>query len=305
MPSSKPEVIVVTGPTATGKTVIGAAVAKALQSEVISVDSQQVYQDMDIGVARPTPEEMHGVPHHMIGVVSPAEEFSAGQYAEMARPILERLLSEGKVPVLVGGTGFYLRALLQPEHLPHVQIDPEIRAALKERVKIDGLDSLYRELRWRDPERAEQIHPHDEVRIIRALEIIYITGNPVPRTPQELAYSTLAAGLTFANRQRHIKAIHDRLLCMMDAGFLEEVRGLYEKYGFCPAMQKAHGYPELVQVIHGQRTLDNALIQIEINIRQYSKRQMTWFRKFPGIRWYAVDEAVKDEVITDVVKQYS
>lgn len=302
MSSHNPKVLAVIGPTATGKTVIGAHLANALHSEVISCDSQLVYQELAIGVARPTPEEMQGVPHHMIGVVPPTMEFSAGDYASLARPILDRLLSERKTPVLVGGTGFYLRALLQPKHLPQVPTNPALRQRLKERLQAEGPDALYAELQRKDPERAAELHPHDTVRVIRALEIIDALGGPVPKTPQELAYPTQAIGLTYANRELHVRKIRERLETMMAQGFLEEVRTLYDKYGFCPALQRAHGYPELVEVLQGKRTVASALDQIEINIRQYSKRQMTWFRRFPGIRWYPVEERTVNEIVTDVLK---
>lgn len=300
---SPEQIIAVVGPTATGKTRVGAGIAKAMGGEVISVDSQQVYQELSIGVARPTPEEMQGVPHHMIGVVPPTEAFSAGHYAELACPILHRLLDEGKTPVLVGGTGFYLRALLQPRHLPQVPVSPAVRERLHRKIEAEGLDSLYRELLTKDPERAEAIHPHDQVRIIRALEIIELTGKLVPKTPLEFEYPTTLIGLTYADRERHVAAIRQRLYQMVEEGFLEEARSVYERYGRCFALENAHGYPELVDVIEGKRSMEEALQQIEVNIRQYSKRQMTWFRRLPGITWYFVDECPVDEVITDVVSK--
>lgn len=295
------EVIAVVGPTATGKTVIGAQVAKILGSEVISVDSQLVYRDLMIGVARPTPAETLDVPHHMIGVASPLRPFSAGEYADAARPVLERLLGENRIPVLVGGTGFYLRALLQPEHLPHVPVDEAYRAHLRRRLETEGPDALYQELERLDPRRAQALHPNDTIRVMRSLEIIRQTGEPIAQTPEEPAYITRVFGLTYANRGRHVEKIRERLARMMDEGFLEEVESLYQRYGECYALTRAHGYPELLDVILGKRKLEDALAQIETNIRQYSKRQMTWFRRVPGINWYAVDEQTADEIITDIV----
>jgi len=300
-PQKRPEMLAVVGPTATGKTIIGVRLAKALHSEVISVDSQLVYQGLNIGVAKPTPDEMLGVPHHMIDVVPPTASFSAGDYAEIARPILEQLLSENKSPILVGGTGFYLRALLQPAHLPKVVTDPAIRAQLKNRLSVEGSEALYAELNQRDPQRAAKLHPHDSVRVIRALEMIHHTGQPIPETPTGFASPIQVIGLAYADRQKHITTIRRRLDRMMADGFLAEVEHLYNTYGLCLGMQKAHGYPELVDVITGKRSLEDAMAQIEINIRQYSRRQMTWFRKIPGIQWFYVDETDSQEIARQVL----
>jgi tRNA dimethylallyltransferase len=304
LPPPKPDVVAVVGPTATGKTIIGAQLAKHFGSEVISVDSQLVYQDLSIGVARPTEAEMLGIPHHMIGIVSPETAFSAGDYAELARPLLEKMIDEKRIPVLVGGTGFYLRALLQPEHLPQVPVNPEIRKRLKQRIQQEGESFLYETLKEADPDRAEEIHPNDTVRLIRALEIIELTGKPIEKTPLEPSYPILTIGLMYVDRECHLRKIRSRLKAMMDEGFLEEVQELYSRYGLCYALTKAHGYPELVEVITGKRTLESAMTQIEVNIRQYSKRQMTWFRRFPNIIWYAVDEQSPNEIITDVIRKY-
>ncbi len=301
MTSKKPEVIAIVGPTATGKTLVGAAVAKHLQSQVISVDSQLVYDALSIGVARPTEEEMQGVPHHMIGVVPPTSEFSASTYTAMARPILDELLAKNKIPVLAGGTGFYLRALLQPAHVPEVPQMPGFRQALFQRAEREGRAALYQELQQKDPQRATELYANDLPRIVRALEIIEYTGKPVQKTPQTFAYPTLVVGLTYADREAHIRKIRIRLEEMVAAGFLAEVEQLYTRYGNCHALQKAHGYPELLDVLLGKRSLEDALDQVEINIRQYSKRQMTWFKRLPDIQWFYVDQTPVREVITAVI----
>ena len=295
-----PEVVAVVGPTATGKTIVGAAVAKALGSEVISVDSQLIYSELSIGVARPTEAEMQGVPHHLIGFVSPEVDFSAGDYVEAASPLMHGLRAQGKSPVFVGGTGFYLRALLQPRHIPDVPVSPALRAEYKALAEDHGNQALYERLHRQDPNRAAQLHPNDRVRVMRALEIVELTGRPVPQTQIHPAYPTRAYGLTYANREAHVSKIRRRLEEMITAGFLEEVETVYARYGACPALKKAHGYPELLAVLQGKRTLEDALDQIEINIRQYSKRQMTWFRQFPNILWFYVDETPLDEIVTNI-----
>jgi len=295
--NKSPETIAIIGPTATGKTRIGVEIAKKLGSDVISVDSQLVYQGLNIGVAKPTIEEMQGIRHHMIDVAPPTVTFSAGDYAEMARPLLKHN------SVLVGGTGFYLRALLQPDHLPPIQTDPRIRARLKEYLASNGPQMLYQNLQNSDPRRAAQLHPNDTTRVIRALEVIEHTGKPIPQTPTHLAFPVKLIGLTYRDRDLHRQIIRTRLRQMMADGFLEEVDALYQTHGFCAAMQKAHGYAELLDVLTGKRTLEDALLQVEINIRQYARRQMTWFRKIPDIHWFYVDETKPDTILLSIIDE--
>jgi tRNA dimethylallyltransferase len=215
----------------------------------------------------------------------------------MARPLLKQ------TAILVGGTGFYLRALLQPDHLPPTETDPSIRNRLKEHLAKNGAEVLYDDLQKLDPRRAAQLHPNDTIRVIRALEVIEQTGKPVPETPTDLAFPVQLIGLAYADRDKHRQVIRTRLHQMMAEGFLEEVESLVQTYGFCAAMQKAHGYPELVDVLAGKRTLEEALLQIEINIRQYARRQMTWFRKMPDIRWFYVDETDSDTILVSITDE--
>jgi tRNA dimethylallyltransferase len=278
--------------------------AEAWGSEVVSADSQLVYSNLCIGVARPTDAEMRGITHHMIGVVSPTERYSAGQYADQARPILERLQAEGRVPVVVGGTGFYIRTLLQPGHVPSVPPDLVFRARLQAQIQEEqtgGVQALHADLQQLDPRRAAAISPTDTPRIIRALELIHQTGTTVPPTPKTSAYPVQAIGLMYANRTRHREVIRTRLDAMLSAGFLDEVERVYTQYGDCPALQHAHGYPELLDVLLGRRVLEDALEQIALNIYRYSKRQMTWFRSMPDTEWHAVDEQTPEEMMCQVL----
>lgn len=293
--SSSPLTIAIVGPTATGKTDLGVQLAQALSTEVISADSQLVYRGLDIGVAKPSMAERCGVPHHMIDVIDPTQQYSAGTYATEARPYLESLWASGKTPILVGGTGFYIKALLQPDHVPAVPTNEPLRAYYHDVVQTHGSAQLHAWLQDKDPIRAQALHPHDTPRLIRALEIIEATGQPVPPTPQTLDESVILIGLTYDDRPAHVHRIEERLNQMMAAGFLEETQQLYQHYGWCPGLTHAHGYPELIAVLEGQRPLDDALKQIAINIRQYSKRQMTWFRRWPQIHWITVDTVSKAE----------
>lgn len=286
------QVIAVVGPTATGKTAIGIELAKHLGTEVISADSRVIYRELDIGTAKPTPQEMQGIPHHMIDVADPPEVYSVARYAREAGDVLAGMFARGLVPVVVGGTGFYIRALLETDFLPDVPPDEDFRARMEALAEEHGSPYLHELLMERDSARAADLHPNDRFRVIRALEIIERTGKPVPRPPSEdRPFDVTWIGLTFSDRQKLWRRINDRIDAMLAAGWLDEVERLLSKYGpDAEALRVTHGYPELVQVVQGKRSLEDAVAQIQINIRQYSRRQMTWFRKNSAIRWFAVDE---------------
>jgi tRNA dimethylallyltransferase len=300
MSENKPlkQVIAVVGSTATGKTAIGVALAQWLETEVVSADSQVIYRELTIGTAKPSPEECQGVPHHMIDVAAPDEMFSAAMYQAQATEHLERLWAAGKTPVVVGGTGFYIRALLEAEFIPDVPPNPEFRQAMGELFEREGSPALHRMLAEKDPLRAGDLHPNDKVRIVRALEIIEATGKPVPRQSREKALQVHWIGPTFEEDRDLLRARIDRRIeAMMVQGWLAEVEDLVARYGpTAHALQVAHGYPELVQVILGQRSLADALEQVRINIHQYARRQMTWFRRNPAIHWLQADNATVGEL---------
>ncbi len=303
--SGKPQIIAVIGPTATGKTSLGVSLAQYLDSEVISADSQVLYRELDIGTAKPTAEETQGIPHHMIDLVDPTESYSVADYEKEATVILERLLGQGKVPVVVGGSGFYIRALLESHFVPDVPPDEAFRASLKQLAIKHGVGHLHQLLTEKDPERATAIHPNDEFRVVRALEIIHQTGKPVPKaseaTPKPFDVTWL--GLTYSNREIHRSRIDERIDAMMEAGWLEEAKQLLEKYGpDAEALKVSHGYPEWVQHVQGQRTYQEALEQIQINIHQYSRRQMTWFKRNENIIWQYVDETTPSELLKTGIK---
>jgi tRNA dimethylallyltransferase len=285
-------VIAVVGPTATGKTAMGVALAQWLGSEVVSADSQVLYRQLDIGTAKPSLEECERIPHHMIDVAEPDEVFSAATYQAQATGHLERLWAAGKTPVVVGGTGFYIKALLQAEFIPDVPPNPEFREAMNARVAQEGLSSVYARLAQLDPLRAGDLHPNDRVRIVRALEIIEATGQPVPRQSRDKGLQVRWVGLTFDDRDLLRARIDGRIDAMMAQGWLNEVEALVSRYGpQAHALQVAHGYPELLQVVLGQRSLAEALAQVRINIHQYARRQMTWFKRNPDIHWLIADHA--------------
>ena len=281
LPNNK--IVVVCGPTASGKTALGVALAKELNSEVVSADSMQIYRGMDIGTAKPTAEEMQGVPHHMIDVADPGEDYSVARYVEEASACVDRILALGKTPILVGGTGLYIDSLILGRQF--APFPGRIRAELTQRLQTEGISSLYKTLEAVDPERAARLHQNDEKRIIRALEVYYETGRTLTehdRESQSLPprYEAATIFLNYADRADLWKRIDSRVDEMERAGLVEEVRRLLHS-GVSPkatAMQ-AIGYKEFSAALRGEESLEAALGQVKLRSRQYAKRQVTWFRR--------------------------
>lgn len=290
--SPPPPVIAIVGPTATGKTALAMALSAQLKvPEVISADSRVIYRGLDIGTAKPSPEELAQCPHAMVDITPPTEAFTAAQYRTLATPVVENLLNSGHPAIVVGGTGFYLNALLYEETLPSVPPNPAFRAHLQAIIETKGLAILYHQLMEKDPLRASQLYPQDAARIIRALEIIETTGHPVPqisgKTPR---YPTIWLGLTYENRTLHRNIIANRVDAMLAAGWQEEVRELINQYGpNAHALTATHGYPELVSVVQGTKPLAEARLEVIHQVCQYARRQRTWFNANQNIFWYKVD----------------
>jgi len=275
--------IVITGPTATGKTALAVALARRLDSEVISADSMQVYTGMDIGTAKPTPAEQEGIVHHLLDVCPPRAAFSAARYVELATPIVERLLAEGKTPVIAGGTGQYIDALLKGEEFS--AFSGARRSELQTRLDTEGIESLLAELKTIDPDRAAILAPNDHKRILRALEVFYETGETITThdarsktRPSKFAAHTFV--LQYADRADLYERINRRVDEMLEAGLLDEIRGLLAR-GIPPtatAMQ-AIGYKELIPPILSGEGLDEAVELLKQRSRNYAKRQLTWHRR--------------------------
>jgi tRNA dimethylallyltransferase len=283
-------VIAVVGPTATGKTDVGVHIAKRLETEIVSADSRLVFQELNIGTAKPTLEERQGIPHHLMDMVSPAEVYSAARYQEDAMAILQDLWNKGKTPVVVGGTGFYIRALLEASFIPPVPPNEGFRDEMAVVAQEKGASYLHELLQKKDPNRAAALHPNDLFRIIRALEIIQALGGPVPNVEKEKDLEITWIGLTVEDRDYLRKKIDRRIDLMLEMGWLEEVEGLLQKYGpEAEALQITHGYPELVNVLQERWTLEEALADIQIQIHQYARRQITWFKRNKAIQWFPID----------------
>ena len=286
-----PKILCVVGPTACGKTTLGVQLAKKFNGEVVSADSMQIYRGMTIGTAAPTEAEMDGVPHHMIAVTDPAEQWSAARYAQMAVPIVDDILARGKLPILVGGTGLWLDAVVQGRTFAGGHAGGEIRAQLQRRLEEEGIEPIIAQLRQVDPESAERLHPADEKRILRALEVYLETGKTITAHNQETQkipprYEAVWIGLRFADREDMKDLIDLRVDKMVDEGLLEEIRQLLES-GLpreSTALQ-AIGYKEFLGVADGTATVEEAVAEVKLRSRQYAKRQLTWLRRNEAIHW--------------------
>lgn len=283
------KLLVICGPTASGKTALAVALAKRTGGEVVSADSMQIYRRMDIGTAKPTAEEMDGVPHHMLDVADPGEDYSVARYVEEASACVEDILARGKLPIVAGGTGMYIDNLLAGRTF--AAFTGKWRQILQDRAAKEGIAALYRELEQVDPQRAARLHLADEKRIIRALEVWHETGETITEHDRRTAalpprYEAARIGLTFADRADMWARIDRRVDQMMAAGLVEEVEGLLAS-GVperCTAMQ-AIGYKEMAAALREGRAVSEAAEEIKLRSRQYAKRQLTWFRREPSVKW--------------------
>ena len=294
MAESKIPLIAIVGPTASGKTSLAVAVCKALDGEAVSCDSMQIYKGMDIATAKPTEEEMQGIPHHLIGFAEPDEIFSVAKYCESAKKIIEDIRSRGKTAVLVGGTGLYYSSLVDNiEFLPE-ETDFEYREQLKKRAETDGVQSLLDELSAIDPEAASRLHPNNLGRIIRALEIYRTTGKTITEQ-NELSrvngsdFETVPICLDARDRQFLYDRINKRVDIMTENGLVEEARMFFENPLGRTAKQ-AIGYKELNPYFEGEKSLGECIDNLKMQTRRYAKRQLTWFRRDERMNFIYIDD---------------
>ena len=291
-----PNVLVVCGPTATGKTALAVALAQRFQGEVVSADSMQVYRGMDIGTAKPTAQERGGVPHHMIDVADPGEDYSVARYVAQAVPIVDDILARGRLPIIAGGTGLYIDHLIAGRRFAPFPGQGSLRQDLQRRAKEEGLPTLWAQLTQADPETAARLHPNDAKRIIRALEVYLATGKPLSQHNRESRalpnrYTPLTIALSFRERPALWARIDRRVDQMMARGLEGEVRGLLAAgvSPRCTAMQ-AIGYKELAAAIQDGRPVEEGAEEVKLRSRQYAKRQLTWFRRAPQAHWFLWEE---------------
>ena len=303
-----PRIICVAGPTASGKTALAVELAKLTGGEVVSCDSMQIYKRMDIGTAKPTPDEMQGIPHHMIDVAEPDEDFSVSRYCEMATPIVDDIIARGKTVIIAGGTGLYMDSLIKGNDFAPFP-STGVRQRLEEQADREGMEAMLTWLRSVDPEAASKLHLADRKRVIRALEVYLETGETITehnRRTQAIPprYDPLWIGLDFQDRSQLYRRIDLRVELMLKAGLVEEIRSLLASGipAKCTAMQ-AIGYKEFVAALEGNGTIEDAAAQVQQSSRHYAKRQLTWFRRNKNMNWLIRSENNDSREILQAARQ--
>ena len=303
--SNKPKILAVVGPTASGKTSLSIALAKALGGEVLSCDSMQIYRDMDIGTAKPTEEEREGVPHHLIDIAAADEPFSCAEYAALAKAKVAELTSRGKLPIFCGGTGLYLDGVLRGgSSYEKTETDPAYRASLERMASEQGAEAVHAMLAAVDPEAAAATHPNNVKRVIRALEIYHTTGvtkTALDRRSVETQsdYDALVLGIRFPDTEALYRRINLRVDIMIEQGLLEECRRLMEAGVFerSATAAQAIGYKELFPYLRGELPLECCIETLKMATRRYAKRQMTWFRMHGNVQWLDRDGETTDKAL--------
>ncbi len=297
-PSPLRPLVAIVGPTAVGKSEVALILAERLNGEIVSADSRQIYRGMDIGTAKPTPEERARVPHHLIDVTDPDRPLTLAEYQRMAYAAIEEIHRRGRLPFLVGGTGLYVWAVVEGWQIPPAPPDPALRRALEERAQREGPGALYEELRRLDPEAAARIDPRNLRRVIRALEVCYRTGQPfsAQRRKSPPPYATIMIGLT-RPREELYRRIDERVERMIAAGLIEEVRHLAERYPWeLPAMTGL-GYRQIGAYLRGEISLEEAIRRIRSATRAFVHHQYNWFRlEDPRIRWFDLSRVGVEDI---------
>ena len=304
----KPKVIVICGPTASGKTSLSIELAKQINGEIVSCDSMQIYKDMTIGTAKPTKEEMDGIKHYLLDFVSPDQRYSVAEYKKDAENTIEKIISEGKVPIVVGGTGLYLEALIYNIEYQNIEEDMEYRNKLYEIEREQGLSKLYEMASKIDSKAMEKISPNDKKRICRVLEIYHLTGKTKTELEEESRknepkYNYKLFGIT-KDREKLYERINLRVDIMINQGLIDEVKNLLEKYNNFPTAMQGLGYKEVVEYLNGLITKDEMIDKIKMETRRYAKRQLTWFRKYKNLIWINGLDDVQNN-IKIILEEYS
>ncbi|HHW08792.1 MAG TPA: tRNA (adenosine(37)-N6)-dimethylallyltransferase MiaA [Firmicutes bacterium] len=313
---SKPPLLVLVGPTAVGKTEVAIELALLLGGEVVGADSMQIYRGMDIGTAKPRPEERRGVPHHLIDVVDPGTPFNVATYRRLATAAIAGIHLRGALPILCGGTGLYIKAVLGDFLFPDEGALPELRRQLEERAQHEGAAVLHAELAQVDPETAARLHPNDIRRVIRALEVYKSTGEPLsvhlarqnqPGTNDSCPYQVVKIGLV-RRREELYERINRRVIWLVENGLLEETKRLMDMGFFSGNMKvaaQAIGYKEMYRYLTGEISLEQAIADLQKATRRYAKRQLTWFRSDKEIRWFDMGDYSSSSVAAEAIAAYA
>lgn len=306
MTTPKP-VILIGGPTAVGKTKCAIDLALKFGGEIVSADSMQIYKFMDIGSAKPTPEERAQVPHHMIDIVDPREDFSVSDYKKLAEATIDDIHNRGLIPIVVGGTGLYMNSLLYNMDFAKEQGDDAYRLELQAFLDTNGIEAFYERLKTLDPEAAERIHPNNTRRVMRAIEIAELSGEKIGNFKTDLEhnhkYQFYFIGLT-DERKKLYDRINQRVIDMISDGLLNEL-DLLKNMGLDVSFtsMKGIGYKEFFPYLNGEKTLETVIEEVQQNSRRYAKRQLTWFRRYDQLHWYSLDDFSSWEVLTESIEK--
>lgn len=302
----KERLVVIVGPTSVGKTELSLELAEAFRGEIISGDSMQVYRGMDIGTAKATPAELARVPHHLIDILDPDEEYSVALFQESATRLISEINARGHLPMIVGGTGLYIESVTHRFQFANAKQDPELRSRLQKLAEIEGVEELHRRLADVDPITAERLHPNDVKRVIRALEIYELTGMRMSEYQHRAEYSPYnlyMIGLTM-EREKLYERINQRVDKMIEAGLVEEVRRLLDLgYESGYTSMQGLGYKELIPYLYGEIPLEKAIDDIKQRTRHFAKRQLSWFRRMSDIEWFDVTNPEDRPKIVQTIKQ--
>ncbi|MBQ9658131.1 MAG: tRNA (adenosine(37)-N6)-dimethylallyltransferase MiaA [Clostridia bacterium] len=295
----KPKVIVICGPTASGKTALSIELAKKINGEIVSADSMQIYKDMDIGTAKPTSEEMQGIKHYLLDFVSPNERYSVADFKKEAKKAINEIINKGKTPIVVGGTGLYVDSLIYEIEYKEIEFDEQYRAKLEKIAEQEGLEKLYKKAIEIDSLAMEKISPNDKKRIMRVLEIYHATGKnkteqeKESRREPDFDYKVFAIDM---DRQVLYNRINLRVDIMLENGLIEEVKILKEKYNKFPTAMQGLGYKEVVEYLENKITYQEMVEKIKQETRRYAKRQLTWFRKNKQTIWIDAYKSMEERV---------
>ena len=291
-------IIAIIGPTATGKSDLAIEIAQELNTQIISADSRLVYKDFNIGTAKPSKEQLDKIKHYCIDIVLPTDDFSVSDYRIEAQKALNTIFSLNRPAIIAGGTGFYIKTLLEGLSIPKVEADDEFRKEMKNLAQEKGNEFLFDMLKSKDEKIASKLHPNDTFRIIRALEVIKKTGKPMSelQTKNPPNYNVIYVFLDAKDRNYLYDRINKRVDYMLEIGLVEEVKNLIKKYGKTLSLLKTLGYKEISAYLDGQITIDNAIQLLKKNTRNFAKRQLTWFRAVENTHKFYIDELSKDEI---------